>query len=592
MRCASLAPTSMCYPSMVDKRKQGRKYYRPSQAAPQGDQPLRHYLNRELQNIMSAINCDSELNDERDEDCYCIELCDEVTIGNPVEGGCLEWTTSETTVTLSDFWVGTGGGANFGNRIAADTQIVVEDDTIYIYDGSDIEYTTNYGTNWTRETYLNWLVTDQYWSDNEKTTPSWPSGGWPNGQPINTFSLEAWKMVDGELFACHYEPNNDIAYVANHTTQQVVRCGYGYNALAETNALKENFKGGSWSPVRDLRSFTFGPSGLTTIATTPDQSGGSYPWRFSMLNATDPDQVSQTPVTNAVQVDTGQGYAIRVEYLNDNYLWYGSWAPNGPNALNEYYGIIEGDIKTGESGGEFYYLPTAWNGSSWYPNGTWTEQPTKSSNVLADNTGAYILTPKQRPSKWLENSPEYMFAGLDQNRYGSTWSTPTDGVKRDYSALWHYASQHIFEVIPIKNKGAFMSVEVNASDRTQVAFRISKDAEIASFSTVVTGVFTVEPNGSNPSITVDYSEKNAQFLITYYDLNGQVHVVTFDDVFVCELYEEVGGNLPEGATGLKQNDILEYIEAEGTPQRACSHSSVPCSQLISLITSLLNLELN
>ncbi len=64
---------------MVDRRKQGRKYYRPSQAAPRGDEALRHYLNRELQNISAAMNSDSELNDDRDENCGCLPLCEEGT---------------------------------------------------------------------------------------------------------------------------------------------------------------------------------------------------------------------------------------------------------------------------------------------------------------------------------------------------------------------------------------------------------------------------------------------------------------------------------------------------------------------------------
>jgi len=514
---------------MVDKHKIGTKQYRPSQAAPQGDQPLRHYLNRELQNISASINGCCEPIEDIKANCYCMKICDE-----PVEGGCLQWTVVENTVTIETFWTPPANGGETGtvwvDRTERDNRIIVSNDEIYIQDREFIYHTTNYGTAWTPTLLLDWMPIDANWSNGEKTDPGWTGGAWPNNYPRSDFTLQNWSFIDGEVIACFGTPSSTNGYITNVSTGDILVSGWGYNAWSEDNTVNyETFLGQAFTPVAELHAFTVFHGIITALGESQEKwDGDPYPSRMSIQQgATDP--------LNCTTLYDGSGAIFNAHTINGNILYYGSLGGEDGGGVAWRYGYVDSTIQSG-----LPYMSTAtWAGNGqWRPDNAATLQPSLSYwRSSGDPTEIYPETFKHREAKWLTD--EKSIAGPVAKRYATLYSNLDDGILWDYAVDYYYPNQNVYEVIPVASKGAFITIECYGTDITQVAFRISATGEPGSYSEAVTGVLPVGYHNTIRAMTIDYSAKNAAFLMTYMDTTGYTRVVTFADPFVCALYEEV-----------------------------------------------------
>lgn len=442
--------------------------------------------------------------------------------------GCTEWSNSVSSVTATSFWTSptSENSTTYLNRTRNGTIMAVQDDSVYIQHGSNIVYTNDFGDNWTTVSLLDFMPVDLIWSDGEKTSATFGTAAWPNGYPTSTFSLASWKWVSGNLIACFNESVYHNGYIANLTTGDAIRTGFGYNCSLESSDLRENFPGESFYPPNYVLSFTYWDGELTVIGVGYESYvGDPYPQRHQLLKG-------GVIESNAVTLSEGGGGPQFIEEINGNIVFYGSWGGASGGGLATRYGYVDSTIQFGPP----YTYTASWSAAynTWLADTAATLQPSKTSIISTDST--YQATDKQRPAKWLAS--EKMFAGLVLQRYGTIYTNLSDGVKYDYNSERDYTTSIIFEIYPVEEKGAFIAVETNVSGRVASNIKISPTGAVGSFSTGVTFTLPFAVVNSNPQeASIYYSKTQQKFLYTYLDASGLIRVVQFDDPFTCATRE-------------------------------------------------------
>jgi len=452
-----------------------------------------------------------------------------LTVGNP---GCVTWSVSTSTVTAEDFWVSptTETLATFDARLALDTLIINRNDEVYIRHGSNVVYTNDFGATFSTVTLASLIPIDYIWDTGEKTSATFTGAAWPNGAPSSNFSLTAWKWSGDNLLACFYNSDSDSGFIANITIDQAIVTGFTYNTNLETSTLGEDWVGVPYLPANELHTFCFWDGELTLVGNVFESyPTDPYPHRHAMLKGS-------IAKANAVTLSEGKGAPVRAEIVNDNLLWYGAWGGGSGGAVATRYGMIASDIQLGGS----YTFDASWRqpggyALAWWADSAPTYQPTKTTTLLASIVDNYPTTNKQRAAQWL--STDEMFAGVVSKRYGYTYTDLADAVERDYSSIFNYAGRDAFEVMPIKEKGAFISAEIINTNLRSTTIKISKDSDPAHFSSAVTLTLPVAKHTNGDEITLAYSASQAKFLLAYFDNSSKIHVVSFDDPFDCTATE-------------------------------------------------------
>ena len=185
-----------------------------------------------------------------------------------------------------------------------------------------------------------------------------------------------------------------------------------------------------------------------------------------------------------------------------------------------------------------FTFDTNFDGNNWLRI---TGPPVYQDNVIEfKQAGAapYRSTYKQRLVQWRSQSlSQKMFAGLS-GKLGTIYTSLTDGVQYDYTSDLVQSTATRVEVYPVNEKGAFVLIEFSPSSPfTTGRMKLSPTGLPGSFTEPVTFTLPFRYGGSN-RIGVEYSRSQAKFLITYYDNNSKMHVVTVEDTFSCAIWED------------------------------------------------------
>jgi len=454
---------------------------------------------------------------------------------DPVEqGGCLEWTIVDTGAkTATAFWTSPTGDAlsTFNYRIENDLQILVKDRRVLILHGANNIYeTTNFGGSFTDQPLTSYLPVDSNWAAKEKTSATFSGAAFPNGVPSTQFAITGWEFVGNDLWCCALRTNGDQT-VGNYASAMIIKergvvhTGWGWRGASETNALRSTQTGAGWYATNLTFDFTFVDGQLFTTGTV-ERNGQQTPYpdiKCGMFNGAE-----------GLALQDRGGAQYRVNSVNGDVFTYGHNGASGDT--QQYY-----QIKSGVLTGRPYSMEFTWNGVLWVDN---NPMPTfqADANLTTGATTVYPATREQRPQKWFANGSQEMTALARSSSAAGTsltfYTSMTNGVREYYGGDAFFANQYGVTVVPVAEKGAYVYVEASNS-LSQIYVKVSATGRPGTFTQGFVVNLPVKQTTNTIHSMISYSASEAKFLYTYLGTDGLTRVVTFDDPFVCSLYENL-----------------------------------------------------